>query len=56
MAFKPGFSGQIFAVLGNNGISVKVIAQGSHEYNIIIGVDNKDFEKTIKVIYDNMVE
>lgn len=56
MAFKPGFSGQIFAVLGNNGISVKVIAQGSHEYNIIIGVANSDFEKAIKVIYDNMVE
>lgn len=56
MAFKPGFSGQIFAVLGKYGISVKVIAQGSHEYNIIIGVDNKDFEKAIKVIYDNMVE
>lgn len=56
MANKTGFSGQIFAVLGNNGISVKVIAQGSHEYNIIIGVSNSDFEKAIKVIYDNMVE
>jgi aspartate kinase len=56
MAYKPGFSGKVFAVLGDNGISVKVIAQGSHEFNIIIGVDNKDFEKAIKVIYNNLVE
>ncbi|MGM9971098.1 MAG: aspartate kinase [Anaeroplasmataceae bacterium] len=56
MASKPGFSGQIFAVLGQNGINVKIIAQGSHEYNIIVGVATEDFEKAIKVIYDNMVE
>lgn len=56
MASKPGFSGHIFAVLGQNGINVKIIAQGSHEYNIIVGVSNSDFEKAIKVIYDNMVD
>ncbi len=56
MASKPGFSGQIFAVLGQNGINVKIIAQGSHEYNIIVGVATEDFNKAIKVIYDNMVE
>ncbi len=56
MAYKPGFSGKVFAVLGDNDISVKVIAQGSHEFNIIIGVDNKDFEKAIKVIYNNLVD
>lgn len=56
MASKPGFSGQIFHVLGQNGINVKIIAQGSHEYNIIVGVSTEDFERAIKVIYDNMVE
>ncbi len=56
MASKPGFSGQLFAVLGQNGINVKIIAQGSHEYNIIVGVATPDFEKAIKVIYDNLVD
>lgn len=56
MAAKPGFSGQIFAILGKNEINVKTIAQSSHEFNIIVGVKNHDFEKTIQVIYDNMVK
>ena len=47
---------QIFAILGKNEINVKTIAQSSHEFNIIVGVKNHDFEKTIQVIYDNMVK
>lgn len=55
MATKPGTSGKIFALLGQNNINIKMIAQGANEINIIVGVDNKDFEKTIKTIYDNMI-
>lgn len=55
MALKPGTSGKIFAILGNNDINIKMIAQGANEINIIVGVSNYDFEKTIKVIYDNMI-
>ena len=55
MALKPGTSGKIFAILGNNDINIKMIAQGANEINIIVGVSNIDFEKTIKVIYDNMI-
>lgn len=55
MALKPGTSGKIFAILGNNKINIKMIAQGANEINIIVGVKNSDFEKTIKVIYDNMI-
>ena len=55
MALKPGTSGKIFALLGNNNINIKMIAQGANEINIIVGVKNSDFEKTIKVIYDNMI-
>lgn len=55
MSSRPGISGQLFAVLGNNDINIRMIAQGSDEINIIVGVENKDFEKTTKVIYDSFV-
>lgn len=45
MAFRPGISGKIFAALGENGISIRMISQGPEELNIIVGVDNADFEK-----------
>jgi aspartate kinase len=32
-----------------------MIDQGSSEINIIVGVDNKDFENAIKAIYDAFV-
>ncbi len=33
-----------------------MIDQGSSELNIIIGVENRDFEKAIHAIYDIFVE
>ena len=55
MAFRPGFSGKIFAALGENGISIRMISQGPEELNIIVGVDNADFEKTVRVLYESFV-
>ena len=56
MAFRPGTSGKIFAALGENGISIRMISQGPEELNIIVGVDNADFEKTVRVLYDSFVK
>lgn len=47
-----GIAGKIFTSLGENGINIRVITQGSDEVNIIIGVDDKNFEKTIQVLHD----
>lgn len=55
MSNRPGISGRLFATLGNNDINIRMIAQGSDEINIIVGVENKDFEKTVKTIYENFV-
>ena len=55
MVFKPGISGRIFGIVGNHNINIKMIAQGSQEINIIVGVSNKDFENTIVALYDNLV-
>ncbi|WP_075878012.1 aspartate kinase [Merdibacter massiliensis] len=56
MSSHPGISGRIFATLGNNDINIRMIAQGSDEINIIVGVENKDFEKTIAAIYDAFIQ
>ena len=56
MAFKPGISGKIFATLGENHINIRMITQGPEELNIIVGVDGKDFENAIRVLYDSFVK
>lgn len=55
MAFIPGVSGKVFGALGANDINIRMIAQGPDEINIIVGVENRDFEKTIRVLYDSFI-
>lgn len=54
MATKPGISGKIFGIVGMANINIKMISQGAKELTIIIGVSNKDFEKTITEIYNKL--
>ena len=56
MAQRPGTSAKLFAALASEKINVRMIDQGSSEMNIIIGVENKDFEKAIRAIYAAFVE
>lgn len=51
-----GTAGRIFSALAHARINVKMIDQGSSELNIIIGVENRDFETAVKAIYDIFVE
>ena len=46
-----GTAGRIFSALAHKNINIKMIDQGSSELNIIIGVDNEDFETAIEAIY-----
>ena len=55
MVKNTGISGKIFGELGNNQINIQTISQGADELNIILGVHNNDFEKTIKVIYEKFI-
>ncbi len=52
MSRRAGTSGQIFGALGEAGINIRMITQSSQEISIIVGVQNEDFEKAIRVIYD----
>ena len=51
-----GTAGRVFSALAHANVNVKMIDQGSSELNIIIGVDNADFEKAIQAIYDIFVK
>lgn len=52
MKSNRGTAGRIFSALAHANVNVKMIDQGSSEWNIIVGVRNEDFEKAIKAIYD----
>lgn len=49
---RPGVSAKIFAALADAKVNIRMIDQGSTEMNIIVGVENPDFEKAIKAIYN----
>ena len=51
-----GFSRKLFSTLGKNDINIKLISQTSDEISIILGVDEKDFEKTINVVYKGFIK
>ena len=50
-----GTAGRIFSALAHARVNVRMIDQGSSELNVIVGVDNADFETAIRAIYDIFV-
>lgn len=56
MAYTPGISGKLFTALGEDGINIRMIDQGSSEINIIVGIEEKDFDRAIKAIYKAFVK
>lgn len=55
MVSVPGSCARIFGALGANSINIRMIAQGADEISIIVGVENKDFEKATRVLYDSFM-
>ena len=51
-----GTAARIFSALAHAHINIRMIDQGSSELNIIIGVENQDFEAAINAIYDIFVK
>ncbi len=50
-----GTAARLFSALSRAGINVRMIDQGSSELSIIVGVDDNDFESTIRAIYNEFV-
>jgi aspartate kinase len=55
MAAHQGVAATLFGALSNAGVNIRMIDQGSSEMNIIVGVENKDFEAAIRAIYQAFV-
>lgn len=55
MAKRPGVSARLFTALYDADVNIRMIDQGSSEMNIIIGVENKDFETAIRAIYNAFI-
>ncbi|WP_303857588.1 aspartate kinase [Aminicella lysinilytica] len=55
MSFRPGVSATLFSALAEAKVNIRMIDQGSSEMNIIVGVENKDFNKAIRAIYEAFV-
>ncbi|MGN0997761.1 MAG: aspartate kinase [Candidatus Ventricola sp.] len=51
MVRSKGTSARLFNALMKAGVNVRLIDQGSSELNIIVGVDNLDFEVAVRAIY-----
>ena len=51
MSSRKGTAAQLFGALEKENINIKMIDQGSSEMNIIVGVENEDFENAVKAIY-----
>ena len=56
MRSNRGTAARIFAALAHANVNVKMIDQGSSELNVIVGVQDDDFEPAIRAIYDIFVE
>lgn len=56
MRNQVGVSGQMFNVLGKNGVSIKAIAQGSSERNISAVILRLDLDKALNVLHESFFQ
>ncbi|MFQ5349022.1 MAG: bifunctional aspartate kinase/homoserine dehydrogenase I [Thermoanaerobaculia bacterium] len=52
MRERPGIAGRLFSVLGERGVNVRAIAQGSSELNISLVVKRPDEAPAVRAIHD----
>ncbi len=55
MRHTPGVAGKVFGQLGNAGVNVLAIAQGSSEVSISLVVDSADTENAVKALHELIV-
>ena len=50
-----GVFAKVFNALANEEVKVKMIEQGSDDLNIILGVDDEDYERSIRALYNALI-
>lgn len=53
MAGRSQIAGQLFTAVGNAGVNVRLIDQGTKELNIVLGVDESDYHNAMNAIFDS---
>lgn len=56
MKSRSGVSAKMFGALGNNGINIRAIAQGSSEKNISAVISENDSKKAVNVLHEDFFE
>jgi aspartokinase/homoserine dehydrogenase 1 len=56
MKNQSGTGGKMFKALGDSGINIRAIAQGSSERNISTIIHSKDYEESVRVIHNKFFE
>ncbi len=56
MVNTEGTAARVFTALARENINIRMIDQGSSEINIIVAVEEKNYEKTINTIYREFVK
>lgn len=51
MAFRVGVAARVFTALADARVNVRIIDQGSSEINIIVGVDQNDYQTAVRALY-----
>ena len=51
MSHRIGIAATLFSALAEANVNVRVIDQGASEINIIVGVEEQDFERAVRAIY-----
>ena len=52
MVYRKGVAARLFSALADADVNIRMIDQGSSEINIIVGVDESDYEKAVRALYD----
>ena len=55
MVKTKGTAARVFDAISGADVNIKMIDQGSSELNIIVGVEESDFERAMQAIYDEFV-
>ena len=53
---KKGTAMKVCEALAKAEINIRMIDQGSSELNIIVAVENKDYEKAISALYSEFLD
>ncbi len=56
MVRSKGIAVRVFKAVADAGVNIRMIDQGSSELNIILGIDEADFDKALKAIYSEFVK